>query len=177
MAGKKKRRLKPLRYRVVRKTKKGRPVEVARTKFSSAKGGIAKWLVRNKVSDRVKSNRPDRHAVGFRLLYRYRIKGDRRTYTGALDVEPHSPHFRKRFKAGELQRFRGTKAMRKSLNRGAWDVYRTAVTDLILGNRAGLATGSGGRELRKRRFKGRVYAKLELALEVERVRRPAKGKK
>lgn len=160
-----------LNWRIVRKTKRGRKVEEAvAVKWSNAKSGLSGWLVRNRVSDKVRTLRPDRFAYTFLIDFRFQFPG-KKIIAGTLDIVPDPRELRKRFIPA---RFVGSKAFRRGLNKGAWLVYQEIVRSLLLGNRGQLPSYT--RKLgRKPKF--RTYRKFELRLRFQRIARPKNGRR
>lgn len=163
-------RRRPIKWRLIRRTKQGRKVEEAEiVKWSSAKSGLAKWFVRHRVAEKVGKLDPKRYSYTFEIDFRFQFPG-RRVHGGTLDITPDPRHIRRRMSPDV---FIGTKGFRKGLNIGGWLIYREVIRSLMLGNRGQLPsyTKTLGR---KKGF--RTYRKLELRIRVIRTQR-RKGKR
>lgn len=172
------------RYRTVRETKAGRKVQEKIIRPTSALSGIGPWIRKAGVSREIARLDHKKYMVRTTIIYTYRFRGERRTYSGTLDVTSAGGDPRKRVKHKDVETWRKNAKHFPRMNRGAFDVYKTVVHDLIVGQNAYL--GGYSKTIRKalRKRKGgpkykREYARLEVGVVITRIerRKPRKGKK
>lgn len=169
------------RWRVVRHTTSGRPVEQKIYAESSAVSGIASWMQRRGVNRTVSRMDSRKYSYSFVVTFTYRFEGERRTYSGNLDVATKHPGtIEKQVEQATARRFRKNPGRMLKMRRGSFDIYQEAVTSLVVKQGAYLPGSEGWKHGSKKVKGGRVnkaghykrgYKVFRLGLVVERIRR------